>query len=158
MTPYAERPYRPCVGIILINQLNLVFVGQRLDNKVEAWQMPQGGIDDGETPIEAGYREMLEEIGTNQADFISAHPDWLDYDIPEDLANQLWGGRYRGQTQKWLAFRFTGNDDAINIMTSEPEFRSWKWATAATLPDMAVPFKRDVYRQVLTHLQPLLTS
>ena len=117
MTPYAERPYRPCVGIILINHLNLVFVGQRLDNKVEAWQMPQGGIDDGETPIEAGYREMLEEIGTNQADFISAHPDWLDYDIPEDLANQLWGGRYRGQTQKWLAFRFTGSDDAINIMT-----------------------------------------
>lgn len=158
MTPYAERPYRPCVGIVLINDADRVFVGQRIDNMVEAWQMPQGGIDDGETPLEAGYREMMEEIGTDNARFLGEHHDWLDYDIPEDLANRLWQGRFRGQTQKWLAFRFTGVDAEINIATPEPEFRAWRWAEPADLPGMAVPFKRDVYHNVLSQLIPLINA
>ncbi|MGC6485881.1 MAG: RNA pyrophosphohydrolase [Candidatus Puniceispirillales bacterium] len=158
MTPYAERPYRPCVGIVLINDADHVFVGQRIDNMVEAWQMPQGGIDDGETPLEAGYREMMEEIGTDNARFLGEHDGWLDYDIPEDLANRLWQGRFRGQTQKWLAFRFTGVDAEINIATPEPEFRAWRWAEPADLPGMAVPFKRDVYHNVLSQLIPLINA
>jgi putative (di)nucleoside polyphosphate hydrolase len=155
--PYADRPYRRCVGIVLINRDNLVFVGQRIDNTVEAWQMPQGGIDDGETPLEAGFREMMEEIGTNNATYLTEHPDWLDYDIPESLANRLWKGRFRGQTQKWLTFNFIGHDNEINIATPEPEFCAWRWADPADLPGMAVPFKRDVYNVVLDHLQPMLT-
>lgn len=158
MLPYHSRPYRPCVGIILFNPAGLVFVGQRIDNMVEAWQMPQGGIDDGETPLDAGFREMQEEIGTNRAEFIGEHPDWLDYDIPEDLANKLWQGRFRGQTQKWLAFRFSGSDADINIATSEPEFRHWKWAHPAELPSLAVPFKRKVYESVLTTIQTTLNG
>lgn len=157
MTPYADRPYRPCVGIVLINAARLIFVGQRIDNMVEAWQMPQGGIDEGETPLEAGYREMMEEIGTNNATYLGEHSGWLDYDIPENLANRLWQGRFRGQTQKWLAFRFDGHDDEINITTHQPEFRSWRWAPATDLPHLAVPFKRDVYDNVIGEMQPFLT-
>ena len=147
---YDKRPYRPCVGIVLINRSKQVFVGQRLDNSVEAWQMPQGGIDDGEKPQEAGFREMMEEIGTNHAEIIAEHPAWLDYDIPLPLADRLWQGRYKGQSQKWIAFQYLGNDQDINIATTEPEFRQWKWAEPEELPMMAVPFKRDVYQNVLS--------
>ena len=149
MIDYADRPYRPCVGIVLKNTDGKIFVGQRIDNMVEAWQMPQGGIDDGETPIDAGFREMMEEIGTNNATFVAEHPDWLDYDIPEELANRLWNASFKGQTQKWLLFEFTGDDSDINIVTEEPEFRAWKWAEPEGLPDLAVPFKKDVYLGVL---------
>jgi len=155
MTPYETRPYRPCVGIMLLNSENQVFVGQRLDRSVEAWQMPQGGIDEGEDPAQAGFREMLEEIGTDKAVLIDEHPEWLNYDIPLDMADQLWQGRYRGQAQKWLAFRFTGSDGDINIHTHEPEFRSWKWIRASDLPDLAVPFKRNVYIDVLAAFRHL---
>ena len=155
MTPYEMRPYRPCVGIMLLNMNNQVFVGQRLDRSVEAWQMPQGGIDEGEEPSRAGFREMMEEIGTNRAELIEERREWLNYDIPQDLADQLWKGRFRGQAQKWLAFRFTGTDNDININTDEPEFRSWKWADAAELPELAVPFKRDVYQRVLAEFRHL---
>lgn len=150
MINYFDRPYRPCVGIVLANHQRKILVGQRLDNSVEAWQMPQGGIDDGETPFEAGMREMLEEVGTNKASYVAEHPEWLDYDIPEGLANSLWDGRFRGQTQKWLLFRFDGDDSDINIATDIPEFRAWKWAEPEVLPDLAVPFKRDVYKGVLS--------
>ena len=156
MKDYAARPYRPCVGIILLNADGHVFVGQRIDNAVEAWQMPQGGIDEGETPLQAGMREMLEEIGTNNADYIGDYPDWLEYDIPVGLANRLWSGRYRGQTQKWLAFRFLGDDSEIDIDTDHPEFREWRWASPEDLPEMAVPFKRAVYAQVLGHIKTAL--
>ena len=152
---YNFRPYRPCVGIVLINQAKQVFVGQRLDNSVEAWQMPQGGIDDGETPIEAGFREMMEEIGTNNAEIIGEHSTWLDYDIPINLANRLWDGQFRGQTQKWLAFNYLGDDQDININTIEPEFRSWKWAEPEALPNLAVPFKRDVYQNIISEFAVL---
>ncbi len=155
MLPYADRPYRPCVGIILLNRDGYVFAGQRIDNRAEAWQMPQGGIDEGETPLQAALREMLEETGTNRATFISEHPDWLNYDIPEDLANRLWDGRYRGQTQKWLAFHFIGDDSDINIATDEPEFCEWKWVAPEELPKMAVPFKRPVYETALAQIKGL---
>ncbi len=149
MITYEDRPYRPCVGIVLRNNDGLILVGQRIDNSVEAWQMPQGGIDEGETALDAGFREMMEEIGTNKARFIAEHSQWLDYDIPIALANRLWNGQYRGQTQKWMLFQFDGHDDDINIATEEPEFRAWKWAEPEELPNLAVPFKRDVYKGVL---------
>lgn len=152
---YNLRPYRPCVGIVLINRAKQVFVGQRLDNSVEAWQMPQGGIDDGETAIEAGLREMLEEIGTNNAELVSEHSTWLDYDIPINLANRLWQGQFKGQSQKWLAFHYLGDDQDINIDTIEPEFRAWKWAEPEALPNLAVPFKRDVYQNIINEFADL---
>ena len=155
MLDYNDRPYRPCVGIVLINKDNNVFVGQRIDNTVEAWQMPQGGIDDGETPLDAGFREMLEEIGTNNAEMLAEHADWLDYDIPIVLADRLWQGQFRGQTQKWIAFRYLGDDADINIQTQEPEFRRWKWAEPEALPNLAVPFKRDVYQNILEEFSSL---
>jgi putative (di)nucleoside polyphosphate hydrolase len=156
MIDFEDRPYRPCVGIVLRNNDHHVLVGQRLKNSVEAWQMPQGGIDDGETALEAGYREMAEEIGTQKATFIAEHSSWLDYDIPVDLANKLWGGRFRGQTQKWILFQFDGTDEDINIETEDPEFSAWKWAEPKLLPDLAVPFKRDVYTDVLEEFRDKL--
>ena len=155
MIDYDLRPYRPCVGIVLINTSKQVFVGQRLDNSVEAWQMPQGGIDDGETPVEAGFREMMEEIGTNNAEIIAEHSQWLDYDIPINLANRLWQGQFKGQSQKWLAFHYLGDDSDININTAEPEFRAWKWAEPEALPNLAVPFKRDVYQNIISEFAEL---
>ena len=152
---YISRPFRPCVGIILINDAKQVFVGQRLDNHGEAWQMPQGGIDRGENAIQAALREMLEEIGTDNAELLREHSDWLNYNIPENLANRLWDGKYQGQTQKWLAFQYRGSDDDININTPHPEFRAWRWASAASLPELAAPFKRQVYVQLLEDFNDL---
>jgi putative (di)nucleoside polyphosphate hydrolase len=147
--PYEQRPYRPCVGIFLLNNDGLVFAGRRIDSRAEAWQMPQGGIDARESPLQACMREMREEIGTNRAELISQHDDWLYYDIPLPLADRLWQGRYKGQKQKWMALRFTGDDSDINIATEEPEFCEWKWLSPHDLVDLAVPFKRDVYQNVL---------
>ena len=149
MQAYEDRPYRPCVGICLVNQDGLIFAGKRIDNRAEAWQMPQGGIDEGETAEVACFREMAEEIGTNQAELIASHPDWLDYDIPQILADKLWQGRFRGQTQKWMLLRYTGTDADINIQTEEPEFESWQWMSPAKLIELAVPFKQEVYRVLL---------
>ena len=154
--PYEQRPYRPCVGIFLLNNDGLVFAGRRIDSRAEAWQMPQGGIDAGESPLQACMREMREEIGTNTAELISQHDDWLYYDIPLPLADRLWQGRYKGQKQKWMALRFTGDDSDINIATEEPEFCEWKWLLPHDLVDLAVPFKRDVYQNVLAAFAPYL--
>jgi putative (di)nucleoside polyphosphate hydrolase len=154
--PYEQRPYRPCVGIFLLNNDGLVFAGRRIDSRAEAWQMPQGGIDAGESPLQACMREMREEIGTNTAELISQHDDWLYYDIPLPLADRLWQGRYKGQKQKWMALRFTGDDSDINIATEEPEFCEWKWLSPHDLVDLAVPFKRDVYQNVLAVFAPYL--
>ena len=153
---YEQRPYRPCVGIFLLNNDGLVFAGRRIDSRAEAWQMPQGGIDAGESPLQACMREMREEIGTNTAELVSQHDDWLYYDIPLPLANRLWQGQYKGQKQKWMALRFTGNDSDINIATEEPEFCEWKWLSPHDLVDLAVPFKRDVYQNVLAAFAPYL--
>ena len=155
---YLDRPYRPCVGIMLINQHGDIFGGQRLDNRAEAWQMPQGGIDEGEDVETACFREMREEIGTNKADILRLHPDWLNYDIPRPLADNLWSGAYRGQTQKWVALRFKGEDTDINIQTEDPEFISWQWLSPDELIQRAVPFKRDVYTNIMAEFKDLLIS
>lgn len=147
---YSKRPYRSCVGIMLINDNGHIFGGQRIDNRAEAWQMPQGGIDAGEDVETACFREMREEIGTDKADILSIHPEWLNYDIPLPLADRLWGGSYRGQSQKWVALRYTGQDSDINIATEEPEFFSWQWMSPADLIQLAVPFKRPVYEDIMT--------
>ncbi len=141
---------------MLFNKDNQVFVGQRLDKTSEAWQMPQGGIDGGETPQQAMWREMMEEVGTNKAEIIHEINEWLFYDLPEHLATKLWGGRYKGQMQKWFALRFTGEDKDINIVTEIPEFVSWKWADVNSLPDMIVPFKRDLYSEVVSGFAHLI--
>ncbi|RJF88652.1 RNA pyrophosphohydrolase [Oleomonas cavernae] len=148
-------PYRPCVGIMLINQDNKVFVGQRLDQIAEAWQMPQGGIDPGESPEVAALRELKEEVGTDKAEIIAQSRDWLTYDLPADLIGKLWKGRYRGQRQKWLAMRFLGDDRDIDIATHEPEFMAWRWIEPDLLPDVIVPFKRDLYTQIVAEFRHL---
>jgi putative (di)nucleoside polyphosphate hydrolase len=137
------------VGIMLINAAGLVFAARRIDTIAEAWQMPQGGIDEGETPIKAAKRELLEETGTDKAKLLAESKDWYTYDLPESLVPKIWGGRYRGQKQKWFAMRFTGQDKDINIDTHEPEFSQWKWVKPHTLPDIIVPFKRELYAQLV---------
>lgn len=142
-------PYRPCVGLMLFNREGLVFVARRIDMVSEAWQMPQGGIDPGEAPVDAAFREMGEEIGTRAAEVLAESDDWLDYDLPVELIGKLWRGRYRGQRQKWFALRYLGADDEIDIETETPEFAEWKWVEAPQLPDLIVPFKRDLYAELV---------
>tara|TARA_B100000131_G_C18047145_1_gene584882 strand:- start:22 stop:489 length:468 start_codon:yes stop_codon:yes gene_type:complete len=149
--------FRPCVGLVLINHDGLIFLGQRLDSNLDAWQMPQGGIDDGETPYQAGLREMMEEVGTNNVEFLGEMEEWLDYEIPNKLAKRLWDGKYIGQTQKWLAFRFLGKDEEININTKDPEFSTWKWEKANQALKLAVPFKKDIYKKVIEKYNEFLT-
>jgi putative (di)nucleoside polyphosphate hydrolase len=150
-----DLPYRPCVGVMLINAEGLVFVGRRIDQTVEGWQMPQGGIDMGENPEQAALRELKEEIGTNKATLLRAMDGWLDYDLPAHLIGVALKGRYRGQRQKWLAMRFTGTDSDIDVATEEPEFAEWKWLAMEALPRMIVPFKRDTYAKVIETFRDL---
>ena len=151
-------PYRRGVGIMLLNARDEVFVARRIDMPSDAWQMPQGGIDQGERPIEAAWREMAEEIGTANAKLLAKSRGWLRYDLPADLAAVLWQGRYRGQEQKWFAFRFTGADSDINIDTDHPEFSAWRWAAMATLPELIVPFKRQLYIDIIAQFEHLACS
>lgn len=150
-----DLPYRPCVGVMLINREGLVFVGRRIDQTMEGWQMPQGGIDAGETPEQAALRELKEEIGTNNARILRAMDEWLAYDLPPHLLGVALHGKYRGQRQKWLAMRFEGDDSEIDIQTDEPEFAAWKWLAIEALPRLVVPFKRDTYSKVLTAFEDL---
>lgn len=152
---HEDLPYRPCVGVMLINSEGLVFVGRRIDQTVEGWQMPQGGIDQGETPLEAALRELKEEIGTDKAEPLREMEGWLDYDLPQHLLGVALKGRYRGQRQKWLAMRFTGSEKDIDIATHEPEFADWKWLAMEALPRMIVPFKRDTYAKVIEEFRDL---
>jgi putative (di)nucleoside polyphosphate hydrolase len=151
---YADLPYRPCVGMMLLNGRGEAFVARRIDMPSEAWQMPQGGIDEGEAPEIAVFREMREEIGTDKAEILGQSAGWHDYDLPPELLGKIWGGRYRGQRQKWFVMRFTGRDRDINILTEEPEFLAWKWAPVAQLPDLIVPFKRDLYAKIVAEFAP----
>ncbi|MCF4166974.1 RNA pyrophosphohydrolase [Zavarzinia compransoris] len=151
-------PYRPCVGIMLINPDGLVFVGQRIDNLVEAWQMPQGGIDEGEAPETAAIRELGEEIGTEKAEIVAESRDWLTYDLPAELVPKVWKGRYRGQRQKWYAMRFLGTDADIDIGTRHPEFAAWRWVPHGDLPGLIVPFKRALYEAVVAEFAPLFSA
>ena len=150
-----DLPYRPCVGIMLLNRDGRVFVGRRIDQTVEGWQMPQGGIDGDETPAEAGLRELKEEIGTDKAVILREMDDWLSYDLPRHLIGVALHGRYRGQKQKWLAMRFTGHDGDIDIKTHEPEFATWKWLSMEALPGLIVSFKRDTYQKVIAAFRDL---
>ena len=150
-----KLPYRPCVGVMLTNGAGQVFVGERIDTPT-AWQMPQGGIDAGESPCEAALRELTEEIGVNPADVVveAEHPEWLRYDLPDDLVGKVWKGRYRGQEQRWFRMRLTASDDAINIATDHPEFQAWQWVEPARVVDLIVPFKREIYQAVIAGLAP----
>jgi putative (di)nucleoside polyphosphate hydrolase len=153
----SNLPYRPCAGVVLINDAGLVFAGRRIDQVEDAWQMPQGGIDDGETPRQAALRELREEIGTDNGEVLAETADWLVYDLPDALLGKALKGRYRGQTQKWFAVRFTGTDADIDIAgVSHPEFNAWAWMTPGDLVDRIVSFKRDLYRHIFEEFRPLL--
>ncbi len=157
----SKLPLRPCVGLMVINAQGLVWVGRRFgtfkDPPAGRWQMPQGGIDEGEAPAEAAMRELAEETGMRSGHIIGESRTWYPYDLPTHLIGKVWGGRYRGQTQKWFAIRFTGDDCEIDIAPTdhEPEFDAWRWAPIDDVLALIVPFKRDVYTAVIAEFRPL---
>lgn len=165
MTDASRLPYRPCVGVMLLNVQDHVFVGRRADRKGASegsgnwWQMPQGGMDEGETPETAARRELKEETGVHSVRFIAQTKDWLVYDLPPELIGIAWNGRYRGQKQMWFAARFEGEQSEIDLGPQpghHAEFDAWDWVPVAALPDLVVPFKREVYAKVVAEFAPLL--
>jgi len=157
LTAEPDPAYRRNVGLMLLNAQGLAWVGSRLDTP-EAWQMPQGGIDPGETPEAAALRELEEEIGTAQAEILFSTQGWLTYDLPPDLAARIWKGKWRGQAQRWFALRFTGRDRDIDIETKHPEFGAWRWVPRVELPELIVAFKRPVYEAVVEIFEPRLNA
>jgi len=159
-TPLAALPYRPCVGLMIVNPQGRVFVGKRIDNKEgDAWQMPQGGIDEGEDVVPAALRELHEETGLSpeHVTVLAQSREEHFYDLPPELVGKLWGGKYRGQRQAWLLLRFNGQDEDVVLDAHDPaEFCEWKWVEPDQLPDLIVPFKRRVYRQVVEEFRALI--
>jgi putative (di)nucleoside polyphosphate hydrolase len=153
-------PYRPCVGVMIINDAGHIWSGRRIDNAANAWQMPQGGVDPGEALLDAAYREMGEEtaIPKENTELLAAMETPLKYDLPYDLVPKLWKGRFRGQEQRWFLMHFKGPDSLINIETEEPEFSHWQWMPYGSLIESIVPFKRDVYEAVWTEFGPLVEA
>ena len=151
MTDPTTLPYRPCAGVMLMNRDGRVFVGQRIDTTLEAWQMPQGGIDPGEDARTAAIRELGEEVGVGPelVTVVAEAPEELLYDLPPELIGKVWKGKYRGQRQRWFLLRFEGEDSDIRIDTAHPEFRAWRWVEPEELPRVIVPFKRRLYEDVL---------
>jgi putative (di)nucleoside polyphosphate hydrolase len=159
MTELENLPYRPCAGVMLVNADGLVFVGQRIDNPgSDAWQMPQGGIDEGEEPQEAALRELEEETGVSRdlVTIIAKTEEELFYDLPPELLGKVWGGKWRGQRQLWYLMRFGGKDDDVNIATHHAEFSTWKWVEPAQLPLLIVPFKKKLYEKVIAEFSDLI--
>ena len=159
MSKLNDLPYRPCAGIMLANKDGHVFVGQRIDSpEGDAWQMPQGGIDDGEDAREAALRELFEETGVRAelVDVLAQSANELFYDLPEELVGKLWKGKYRGQRQSWFLMRFKGDDADINIATAHPEFSKWQWVAPALLPELIVPFKKRLYESVVAEFSELI--
>lgn len=155
-------PYRPCVGLMVINRAGHVWIGRRVgaqlkDRQHGWWQMPQGGIDEGEDAAAAAMRELAEETGISSGRIVGESARWHDYDLPPELMGRIWGGKYRGQTQKWFAIRFEGSDDEVNITPTDhpPEFEEWRWAPIDDLSKLIVPFKRAVYLDVIEEFRDL---
>ena len=158
MIDVAKLPYRPCAGIMLLNREGKVFVGRRIDSTLDAWQMPQGGIDPGEDAEAAALRELGEETGVmpDNVELIAEAPGEFTYDLPPELIGKVWKGKWRGQTQRWFLYRFLGTDTDIDIATEHQEFGDWRWSDPADLPRLIVPFKKALYEQVLAAFAPRL--
>ena len=152
MNDYRQLPLRIGVGIVLLNNENKVFVGKRIDNPANSWQMPQGGVDINEDFLHAAKRELEEETSIRSVEVIKELNEWLTYDLPKSLLGKLWGGKYRGQKQKWFIMKFLGKNDEINIKTKKPEFLDWKWIKPSDLPKIAVDFKLNIYKKMAKEL------
>ena len=153
MNDKKQLPLRIGVGVVLLNDLSQVFVGKRIDNPENFWQMPQGGVDENENFLDAAKRELREETGIKSVKLIKELNEWLEYDLPKNLLGKIWEGRYRGQKQKWFIMKFLGENDEINLNTKNPEFIDWKWIEISELSDVAVPFKINIYKKIVKKLK-----